>query len=74
MVGKTPQINSKIGKLTSRELLGKPPLPPDDPNHTIISEQLPFETGDFTLAELLASIKSMSNHESCGLNEITTES
>ena len=30
--------------------------------------------GDFTLAELLASIKSMSNHKSCGLDEIPTES
>ena len=29
---------------------------------------------DFTLAELLVSIKSMSNHKSCGLNKIPTES
>ena len=29
--------------------------------------------GDFTLAELLASIKSMPKHKSCGLGEITAE-
>ena len=40
----------------------------------IINEQLPIEMGDFTLAEMLASIKSMSNHKSCGLNEILAAS
>ena len=30
--------------------------------------------GDFPLAKLLASIKSMSNHKSCGLDEIPAES
>ena len=57
-----------------KELLGKPPLSSDDPTHTIISKQLPTKMGDFALAELLASIKSMSNHKSCGLDEIPPES
>ena len=32
-----------------------------------------MKTGDFTLAELLASIKSMSNHKFYGLDEIPAE-
>ena len=74
MVGKTPQDQLQNWETYFKELLGEPPLPFGDPTHIIISKQLPIEMGDFTLAELLASIKSMSNHKSFGLNEIPTES
>ena len=57
-----------------KDLFGNPPLPSDDKAHTIISKQLPIEMGGFTLAELLSSIKSISNHKSCGPDEILTES
>ena len=74
VVGKTPQDQLQNWETHFKELLGKPPLPSDDPTLTIISKQLPTEMGDFTLAELLVSIKSMSNDKSCGLNEIPTKS
>ena len=73
VVGKTPQDQLLNWEAHFKELLGKLPLPSDYPTHTIISKQLSIKTGDFTLAELLASIKSMSNHKSCGLDEIDAE-
>ena len=74
MGGNTPQDQLQNWKTHFKELLGRPPLPSDDQTHTIISKQLPIEMGDFTPTELLASFKSMSNHKSCGLNEIPIES
>ena len=69
VIGETPQDQLQNWRTHFKELIGKPALPSEDQTHTIISKQLPIKMDDFTLAELLASIKSKSNHKSCGLDE-----
>ena len=54
-------------------LLGKAPSPSNRPIHTVIEEELPINTEDFTPPELEICIKDLKNNKATGLDDIPGE-
>ena len=70
----TPKDRIESWKKHFSQLLGSPSTAnPNIEISTVIQDELPINTSDFTLEELQHTIKSLKNNKACGLDEIPAE-